>query len=810
MKTRIIAAALAMAAAFAAAPSAYATTWTYSSAAKTITDGRWTLKVSSFDKEAGTIAFSGSAVSNCTSSGVLDLRAPLVVKDASGSTTVKAVNLGGSAFANAASITEFYCDIIGSMGVNCFSSDTKMTKIEIGGTADNLPCPLFSSCTSLVTAKLDFPNLRRVGTGSGQLFGGTELKITNLKSIDVSTVAGPGVVSIRANALASKKLSGALVLTNATTLGSSAFKNAALTSVSLSGSLRSLPSESFLGSATITNVVLDLPQLTSVAANAFSGQSKIRRVELASRPLYMGLVTNIVAAASNTSASELVVSVSTNQWKASAAETYSETNTNGFFTAIAAAEKSSYPAGAFGVLVVKGKNKGVFVHKTSGAAAAAITRSGRVVKPEYNPDSTSGMRISNDAKTAFVNLAHVSEKGYQAMAERAFMLMEKAADAKKGGDKRPLMGWSSWNAFGVNVTEAAVVGVAKAMATNGLKAAGYTYVNIDSGAFSGRDTSGNLTANATRFPNGLASVVSSIHALGLKAGIYSDIGSDAYNGSGSKVGSGIGFYNHDAQDAKYYFSTCGFDFIKVDCRGGEKLGLDEYARYTAIRSAIDKVKSGVRMNVCHRKFPGRWAALVADSWRTTSDIAANWSSVSGIIVSNLYLTQYPSLGHYNDMDMLEVGNGLTSEQDRTHFGMWCFMSSPLVLGCDVREMDATTRELVTNPFLLGMNQNDLGATVGPVLRKGSCMTFVKDCDTIGGTARYLALYNGDKNQTTFDVDFPRLDVGGKVRFFDLMERTDAGEYKQSASFVVPAYGAKFFRLDAEFRPSASNNSSSGS
>ena len=450
------------------------------------------------------------------------------------------------------------------------------------------------------------------------------------------------------------------------------------------------------------------------------------------------------------------------------------------------------------------------------AAATVLTQGDLTVKPNDCPKCPFRMRIAPDAKTAFVNTARVSEGNYGKMADRAFALMKKAADAKKGGAKRPLMGWSSWNTFQVDISQDIICSVAEAMATNGLKAAGYAYVNIDDGFFYGRDDKGRLRIHPVRFPNGLKPVVDRIHSLGMKAGIYSDGGSDTCGSmwSNDKPGVGSGLYGHDIEDCRFFFGEMDFDFIKVDYCGGLKLKLDEQTRYTEIRRAIDvSGKKNVRMNICRWEFPGEWAAGVAESWRTTGDIRANWKSVRKIIGENIPLAPFMSLGHYNDMDMMEVGHivgqtktafgksdtGLTRLEEQTHFGMWCFMSSPLLLGCDVRAMDDVTKELVTNPFLLGMNQNDLGARVNVVLRRGDAYILVKDCERSGGASRYLALYNGGDAEHKFDVMFFKLDLGGKVAFFDLVERADCGEFERSATFAVPAHGAKFFRLDAERR-----------
>ena len=209
----------------------------------------------------------------------------------------------------------------------------------------------------------------------------------------------------------------------------------------------------------------------------------------------------------------------------------------------------------------------------------------------------------------------------------------------------PTMGWSSWNTYGVNINEALIKRQADAMVSKGLLDCGYRYINIDDGYFGGRDSeTGQLLIHPTRFPNGLKPVVDYIHEKGLKAGIYSDAGHNTcgnyYNGDAIAVG--VGLYEHDQQDCDFFFNQLGFDFIKVDFCGGdapqnsERLALDEQTRYTAIAKAIQQTgRDDVRLNVCRWDYPGTWVTDIAFSWRTTHDIANNWSSVKDIIRQNL-------------------------------------------------------------------------------------------------------------------------------------------------------------------------------
>ena len=433
------------------------------------------------------------------------------------------------------------------------------------------------------------------------------------------------------------------------------------------------------------------------------------------------------------------------------------------------------------------------------------------------PKCEKRIRISDDGRVAYVNLDRILAGQRDAMVARAEKLLALGARRRSDGALRPLMGWSSWNTFAVDISEEVICGVAAAMATNGLRDAGYVYVNIDDGFFNGHGPDGILRFHPTRFPNGLKGTVDRIHALGMKAGIYSDAGSNTCGSSwnNDKSGLGAGLYGHDLADCRLHFGEIGFDFFKVDYCGGLEMKLDERTRYTEIAAAILATgRTDVRLNICRWAFPGAWAADVAGSWRTTKDIRASWPSVRDIIAENLYLSAYASPGHFNDLDMLEVGQskesvssafrgegdvGFTDDEEVTHFGMWCMLSSPLVLGCDVRRMRSESFKLVTNPYLLAMSQNDLGLQGYVVLRDSEAYVLVKDADKRFGTAWYAAFYNAGDAAHAFNVKARDLDLGGKIAVFDLVARADIGEFADSLSVTVAPHATRFFRLDAERR-----------
>ena len=377
------------------------------------------------------------------------------------------------------------------------------------------------------------------------------------------------------------------------------------------------------------------------------------------------------------------------------------------------------------------------------------------------------------------------------------------------GQNGPTMGWSSWNTYGVNISETLIKQQASAMVSKGLLAVGYDHINIDDGYFGGRDaTDGHLLIHPTRFPNGLKPVADFIHSKGLKAGIYSDAGHNTCGSmfNGDATGKGVGLYQHDQQDCDFFFKECGFDFIKVDFCGGswyhneDHLVLDEKERYTAIAQAIRNTgRTDVRMNACRWAYPGTWINDAAFSWRTTGDIYDGWESVKGIIAENLYLSAYCSEGHYNDMDMLEVGRSMTTEEDKTHFGMWCMMNSPLLIGCNLTNIKSTTLNLLKNKELIALNQDTLYQQAYVVKYVDGCYILVRDIERLNGTKRAFAVYNPDDKAKTVTVSFADLDLGGTVKLRDVFKKSDLGEFTDSYEVEVPLHGTRIYVAESDVR-----------
>ncbi len=382
--------------------------------------------------------------------------------------------------------------------------------------------------------------------------------------------------------------------------------------------------------------------------------------------------------------------------------------------------------------------------------------------------------------------------------------------ASANAQQPPIMGWSSWNTYGFQINDSLVRTQADAMVSLGFFDKGYKYINIDDGFFGGRDNEGKLLIHPTRFPNGLRPLVDYIHGKGLKAGIYSDAGRNTcasfWGNPKDTIGIGVGLYGHDAEDMALYFDDLDFDFIKVDYCGAdagnnaEGLDLDEEQRYKEIAAAIRGVnKKDLNWNICRWAFPGTWVCDIVDSWRTTEDIYLGWESIKSIIGQSLYLSAYTTYGHYNDMDMLEVGRGLTDEEDKTHFGMWCIMSSPLLIGCDLHDIKGNALELMQNEELIALNQNTLGLQAYVVEKENDCYILVKDVEELYGKKRAIAVYNPSNGIKHVTVDFSMLDLAGEVKARDLFQRKDVGSYSGEMSVTVPAHGTRIYTLEAAQR-----------
>ncbi|XP_054785125.1 alpha-galactosidase-like [Prosopis cineraria] len=274
---------------------------------------------------------------------------------------------------------------------------------------------------------------------------------------------------------------------------------------------------------------------------------------------------------------------------------------------------------------------------------------------------------------------------------------------ENGLGRTPPMGWNSWNHFQCDLNEEMIRETADAMISTGLAALGYQYINLDDcWAELDRDSEGNMVPKASKFPSGIKALADYVHNKGLKLGIYSDAGNQTCS---KQMPGSLG---HEEQDAKT-FASWGIDFLKYD--NCENLNISPKERYPKMSEALLNSGRPIFFSMCEwgQEDPELWAKNVGNSWRTTGDIEDKWESMTNIADANDRWASYAGPGGWNDPDMLEVGNGgMTTEEYRSHYSIWALAKAPLLIGCDVRAMDNTTFELLTNKEVIAVNQDSLG------------------------------------------------------------------------------------------------------
>ncbi len=354
--------------------------------------------------------------------------------------------------------------------------------------------------------------------------------------------------------------------------------------------------------------------------------------------------------------------------------------------------------------------------------------------------------------------------------------------------RTPPMGWNSWNKFACNVSEDLIRQAADAMVSSGMKDAGYQYVVIDDCWQVSRDAQGNVVPDAKRFPSGIKALADYVHAKGLKFGMYSDAGTaTCQNRPGGR--------GYEFQDARQY-AAWGVDYLKYDwCNHSTQ---DSAASYSIMRDALKKSGRPIVFSLCEwgSTKPWLWAKDVGNLWRSTGDIVDKWeghAKFDGLGVVQILdlqdgLQSYAGPGHWNDPDMLEVGNGgMTGAEYRAHFGMWCLLAAPLMAGNDIRHMTPEIHDILTNREVIAIDQDPAGIEGHRVKRSGGLEVWARP---LADGSRAVALLNRTGAEANIAVDWP--DIGypahlaAKVR--DLWEKKDLGEMTGTFSASVPSHG----------------------
>ena len=269
------------------------------------------------------------------------------------------------------------------------------------------------------------------------------------------------------------------------------------------------------------------------------------------------------------------------------------------------------------------------------------------------------------------------------------------------------MGWNSWNKFGCNISEKLIIDTIDALNSSGLAELGYNYINLDDCWQSSRHPNGTIIPDPVAFPNGIKPLVDYAHSKGLKFGLYSDAGFFTCEKRPGSLG-------YEEIDAKTY-AEWGVDYLKYDnCYNNDTKNSNEtqsILRYKKMRDALLNSGRNIYYSLCSwgMENVSMWGKEIGNSWRTTKDIKDNWRSMTKIIDLNNRWYEYGGPGGWNDPDMLEVGNGgMSLDEYRSHYSLWAISKSPLLIGCDVTNMDEDTIEVLTNPEVIAINQDSLG------------------------------------------------------------------------------------------------------
>ena len=354
--------------------------------------------------------------------------------------------------------------------------------------------------------------------------------------------------------------------------------------------------------------------------------------------------------------------------------------------------------------------------------------------------------------------------------------------------KTPPMGWNSWNKFGCNVSEKLVKEMADTMVTSGMRDAGYVYLVIDDCWQIDRDPQGNILPDPKRFPSGMKALADYVHAKGLKFGLYSDAGTlTCQKRPGSR--------GYEFQDARQY-AAWEVDYLKYDwCSTSTQ---NAQASYSIMRDALLKSGRPIVFSICEwgTAKPWLWAKDVGNLWRTTGDIQdcwdckRDWGGMGVVHILDLQdgLESHAGPGHWNDPDMLEVGNGgMTTTEYRSHFSLWCLLSAPLMAGNDLRTMSNEIKEILTNREVIAVNQDPLGLQGRRVKREGDREVWSKQ---LADGGRAVVLFNrgsqpAELSVSWTDIGYPQ-NLPAQVR--DLWAAKDLGKLTGKFTADVPSHG----------------------
>jgi alpha-galactosidase len=394
------------------------------------------------------------------------------------------------------------------------------------------------------------------------------------------------------------------------------------------------------------------------------------------------------------------------------------------------------------------------------------------------------------------------------------LVVAATVDAQKfeGLAETPPLGWNSWNHFGCDVTEELIRETADVMVSSGMRDAGYFYVNIDDCWHGKRDEDGFIQPDPERFPSGMKALADHVHSKGLKLGIYSDAGWETCAGRPGSRG-------YEYQDALSY-ARWGIDYLKYDwCNTG---GLNAEGAYQTMGRALAAAGRPIVFSLCEwgTNQPWEWAKEIGHLWRTTGDIAAcfdcekdhgSWSSWGVLRILDMQegLRIHAGPGHWNDPDMMEVGNGMSESEDRAHFSMWAMLAAPLLAGNDLRTMSEETRRILTNTEVIAVDQDPLGIQGFKYSDDGDLEIWFKPladedwamCILNRGSSARQVEFAWQDEKITDGFSGRKTLFGYRVyRVRDLWTGDDLGTTRQTLDTEVPGHDVLMVRLTRLLEP----------
>ncbi|MEO8736788.1 MAG: glycoside hydrolase family 27 protein [Edaphobacter sp.] len=382
-----------------------------------------------------------------------------------------------------------------------------------------------------------------------------------------------------------------------------------------------------------------------------------------------------------------------------------------------------------------------------------------------------------------------------ALASLALFVPAAAPAQQNGLAATPPMGWNSWNHFHGKVDDATIRAQAEAMVSSGMRDAGYTYINIDDTWEGERDAKGNIQTNS-KFPD-MKALADFVHSKGLKLGIYSSPGPKTcakFEGS----------YGHELQDARTY-AAWGIDYLKYDLCGlrdqmraaqspeaANKIMVDAYIK---MRNALRSTGRPIVYSLCQYGDDAvwRWGTNVGGNlWRTTGDISDHYSRMAEIGFGQAGLSRFAGPGHWNDPDMLEVGNGgMSAEEYRTHMSLWAILAAPLLAGNDLATMTPETIALLTNRDVIAVDQDAAGKQGDRVSAEGPIEIWSR---TLADGSKAVGIFNRQPSALSTQVDFRTLGFTHAVKARDLWLSKDLGTLNAPYTVTVPGHGVLFLRV----------------